>query len=185
MSTNKKRKQCGSNGFDLDPDWLMHDTVLIPFIDDRQNPWGERFMTCAKVQFCEITCKYWRDKDPKLRCPWVNTPQNVYLLVGSLSAQNLAQAGEKKWSDILPPDKLALMKKDKELVLGYVVGEKVEDTIRIHWIQSFVRRVGVMKQILFLIEKNAIPGTDKYIPWEIDNAPEYVKEIWAKFGFES
>lgn len=114
----------------------------------------------------------------------MNTPQNVYLLVGNRHAQIYLQAGEKQWSDILPPEKLAVMEKDGELVLGYVVGEKVEDTIRIHWIQSFVPRVGVMKQILAQIEKGAIEGTDKYIPWEIDEAPEYVKKIWAKLGFK-
>lgn len=166
------------------PDWLMRDTDLIPFVGERRNPWGLENKTRAKVQFCEITCKYWRKNDPERSCPWMNTPQNVYLLVGKRDAQVYIQEGEKQWSDILPADKLTMMEKEGELVLGYVVGEKVDDTVRIHWIQSFVPRVGVMKQMLAQIENGAIEGTDKYMPWEIEQAPEYVQKIWAKLGFE-
>jgi len=161
----------------------MRDTDLIPFgCDGPENPWGVGNNTNAKVQFCEITCKGWRDK-PEGNCPWMHTPQNVYLLVGKHGAQTYVQEGEKKWSDILPPEQLAVMEKERELVLGYVVGEKVDKTVRIHWIQSFVRRIGVMKQILSCIENGAIEGTDEYAPWEIEEAPQDVKDIWAKYGW--
>ena len=163
--------------------FLIDDSVLVPFCDERQDPWGREMFTKAKFQFCNVTHQYYRGHDYESRCPWVNTPQNVYLLIGLKNSETLLKPNELTWDKILTEDQHRTMKHDHELVLGYFVGERdtTKGTVKIHWIQSFVKRRGVMKKMLKSIKNGVVDGCNGYIPWDIENSPEYVKEIWRKY----
>lgn len=168
----------------VDEYWLISDANLVPFCDmDRGDPWGWQYKTNAKVQLCEQTCAFLRSNDPSKSCPWMNTPQHVYLLVGMLDSETYLQKGEKKWKDILTTEQMEVMESDRELVLGYVVGEKLGSTVRIHWIYSFVPRVGVMKKILTSIQRGVIDeDATRWFPVDTTNTPQYIQDIWAKYA---
>ena len=165
-------------------EYLITDSSLVPFCDDdRQDPWGVERFTKAKFQLCELTNKYYRENDYNHKCPWVNTPQNVYLLVGSEHSEGYLETGEQTWEQVLTEEQYKTLKNDHEIVLGYFVGEKDEEDriIKIHWIQSFVKRKGIMRHMLRRVWKGDIKGYNEFIPWDVENAPDYVKKIWQKF----
>lgn len=149
---------------------------LIDFDSEIQNPWGIQYWSRAKAQFCVITCSAYLSKTASLsrKCPWVQCPGNVHLLVAK-QHDNIA------WDDILNTSQREMLERDGEIALGYVVAEKQFGQLRIHWIQSFVKRQGVMRKIIQELEETF--KTLEIIPYDMGNTPPYAIKAWKQLGF--
>ena len=107
---------------------------------------------------------------------------DIYVWVACFHSQTYLKPGEKSWQDIMSSEQYAILKKNKELVIAYMLVEEKND--RIHYIELFdtvVRHhnLGALMITKYeeerdckvkLIPKDIIPSSAKY---------------WAKiFGFD-
>jgi hypothetical protein len=99
---------------------------------------------------------------------------DIYVWVAWFDSQKYLKTGEKSWQDIMTPEQYAILKKNKELVIAYMVVE--EKNYRIHYINFFdtvVRHHNLgdlminkyedeRENKVTLIPKNIIPSSAKY-----------------------
>jgi hypothetical protein len=160
--------------------WLIQNASFEPFLKlSTQKPWEAH--ATHLLQFTQVAVPTPIENG----WAWYLTPQHVHILYGLLDAdadyaiQEIPQ--EKKWHDLLDEDQMDLLHRDGRVVLGYLVGERNGDVLKINWVQSFVRQRGVMREMLDRISLQA--GGTHFYPNELRKASTLNKFIWGKFGF--